>query len=88
MDLDADAIAVSMGSPAALHGSDQVAGMFSGRALGAEVAVLDGAAGLLWQVGGQPKVAWEFTVRDGLVTHIDMVADPATLGSLDPVRLS
>ena len=88
VDLDADAIAVSMGSPAALRGSEQVAGMFSGRALGAEVAVLDGAVGLLWQVGGQPKVAWEFTVRDGVVTHIDMVADPATLNSLDPVSLN
>ncbi len=86
--LDADAIAVSMGSPAALRGSDQVAGMFSGRALGAEVAVLDGAAGLLWQVGGQPKVAWEFTVQDGLVTHIDMVADPTTLVSLEPASLN
>lgn len=88
VDLDADAIAVTMGSPAALRGPEQVAGMFSGRALGAEVAVLDGAVGLLWQVDGQPKVAWEFTVRDGVVTHIDMVADPATLNSLDPVSLN
>ena len=88
VDLDADAIAVSMGSPAALRGPDHVAGMFSGRALGAEVAVLDGAVGLLWQVGGQPKVAWEFTVQDGLVTHIDMVANPSTLASLDPISLN
>lgn len=77
--LTADRVAVTMGSPGTLAGPEQVAGMFSGRALGAQPASIDGGLGLVWIVGGAPKVAWEFTIVDGLVTGIEMLADPDTL---------
>ena len=80
--LRADAIAVQMGAPAELRGADAVAGMFSGRAKGARSAVVDGAAGLAWIVGGSPKVVWEFAVADGKVTAIEMLAAPETLEGL------
>jgi RNA polymerase sigma-70 factor (ECF subfamily) len=81
--LRADAIAVQMGAPAELRGADAVAGTFSGRAKGARSAVVDGAAGLAWIVGGSPKVVWEFAVANGKVTAIEMLADPETLEGLD-----
>lgn len=81
--LRADQAGIAMGSPAFVHGADDVAAVFSGRAQMATAAWIDDVAGLVWQVGGGTKVAWEFTVEDGRVTRIDMVADPDTLASVD-----
>jgi RNA polymerase sigma-70 factor (ECF subfamily) len=83
--LRADAVAVEMGSPAVVRGATEVAGIFSGRALAAQAAEIDGATGVVWMVGGRPKVAWDFTVVDGEVVHIDMLAAPGTLDDLDLV---
>jgi RNA polymerase sigma factor (sigma-70 family) len=80
--LDADPAAVQMGSPDQLLGAAAVAGMFSGRALGAQPAVIDGAIGLVWVVADRPKVAWDLTITDGRVSHIDMLADPDLLRDL------
>jgi hypothetical protein len=33
----------------------------------------------VWQVAGRTRVAWEFTIVDGMVSRIDMVADADTL---------
>ena len=74
-----------MGSPGRLAGADAVAGMFNGRALGAQPALVNGAPGLVWIVNEHPKVAWEFIVEEGRVSGIDMLADPDTfaLSSLE-----
>jgi RNA polymerase sigma-70 factor, ECF subfamily len=79
----ADATAVQMGSPEETRGATAVAGTFSGRALAAQPALIDGAVGIVWAVGGEPKVAWDFTIEDGKVTHIDMLAAPDSLAGLD-----
>ena len=81
--LVADAAAVDMGSPEETQGAAAVAGTFSGRALAAEPALIDGAVGIVWAVGGRAKVAWDFTIRDGRVVHIDMLAASDTLDDLD-----
>src|SRR4051812_39453940 len=57
--LRADTAAVGMGAPGDLHGAAAVAGMFSGRAQGAKPALIDGTPGVVWMVGGRPKVAWD-----------------------------
>ena len=85
--LDADAAAVGMGSPEQLRGARAVASMFSGRAKAARSAVIDGAAGLVGLVGGRPKVAWDFTIVDGKVAHIDMIAAPESLDQLEVTML-
>lgn len=77
--LHADDAGVRMGSPAKVRTAAAVAGVFSGRALGAEVAMVDGLPGLAWVVGGSPKVVWDFTVAEGRVVRIDMVAAPDSL---------
>lgn len=85
--LDADAMAVRMGSPPAVRGAEGVAAVFSGRALGARPALIDGAVGLVWAVNGDTKVAWDFAISDRHVVHIDMIAVPDSLAGLDLVAL-
>jgi len=81
--LRADSEAVRMGSPEEVRGATGVAGEFSGRAQGARPALVDGAVGVVWAVGGRPRVVWDFTIIHGKVVHIDMVAAPDSLDDLD-----
>ncbi|HEX3621106.1 MAG TPA: sigma-70 family RNA polymerase sigma factor [Acidimicrobiales bacterium] len=81
--LRADPVAVRMGSAETIRGAAAVAGTFSGRALAAQPAVIDGSVEVVWAVDGRPKVVWEFTIDDDVITHIDMLADPATLRDMD-----
>jgi RNA polymerase sigma-70 factor (ECF subfamily) len=81
--LEADAAAVQMGSPGELRGAPAVAGMFSGRALGAQPALIDGAVGIAWAVDGRTKVAWDFTIAGGKIVHIEMLAASESLDELD-----
>ena len=78
-----DAAAVAMGSPAQVRGPDAVAQMFRGRAQGARLATFGNRIGAMWTVHGVPKVAFAFTVTDGRVVGIDLVADPAWLGQVE-----
>jgi RNA polymerase sigma-70 factor (ECF subfamily) len=85
--LEADGAAVSMGSPAEIRGAVAVAGTFSGRALAAQTAIIDGVVGIVWAVKGRPKVAWDLTVSDGKIVHIEMLAAGDTLDGLDVTLL-
>jgi RNA polymerase sigma-70 factor (ECF subfamily) len=85
--LRADAAAVRMGSAQAVTGADSVAAVFSGRARAATAALIDGAVGVIWAVQGRTKVAWDFTLQDGVVIAIDMIADPDHLAELEIVEL-
>jgi RNA polymerase sigma-70 factor (ECF subfamily) len=78
-----DAAAALMGSPAELRGREAVAAMFDGRARGARLAAIDGRVGAVWMLHGVPKVVFAFTVEDGHVVSIDLVADEARLDALD-----
>ena len=79
----ADATAVATGSPAEAHGARDVAKQFSGRASAAQLALVDGAAGAVWAPGGRPRVVFSFTISDGKITAIDLIADPDRLRQLD-----
>jgi RNA polymerase sigma-70 factor (ECF subfamily) len=81
--LEADSAAVQMGSAGEVVGATAVAHTFSGRALAAQPALIDGAVGIVWAVGGRPKVAWDFTISHGKIVHIDMLAAPDSLDDLD-----
>jgi RNA polymerase sigma-70 factor, ECF subfamily len=85
--LRADQAVVRMGSEAEVSGAQAVAAFFSGRARGARLALIDGVAGLVWTVGGQPRVVFSFTISDGKITAIDLLGDPATLGRLDVITV-
>ncbi|MEU0507172.1 sigma-70 family RNA polymerase sigma factor [Nocardia sp. NPDC005998] len=76
--LRVDAAALATGAAAA-HGANAVAQTFSGRARGAQLALIDGRAGMVWAVGGTPRVVFDFTVSEGRIVAIDLLADPETL---------
>ena len=75
VELVADPAAVAIGAPERKDGPFDVATRFSGGAKSARTALLDGLAGLVWAMGGTPKVAFEFSVVDGLIRRIDMIGD-------------
>ena len=81
--VEADGRAVAMGSKQVVVEPAAVAAVFSGRAQEAVPVVIDGAVGIGWLVGGTPKVVWDVVVHDGLITHINMLADPDTLARLE-----
>ncbi|MFI7669056.1 sigma-70 family RNA polymerase sigma factor [Nocardia sp. NPDC049526] len=76
--LRVDAAAIATGAAAA-SGANAVAQTFFGRARAAQLALIDGRAGLVWSVGGQPRVIFDFTVSEGRIVAIDLLADPQTL---------
>ncbi|GAA3223182.1 sigma-70 family RNA polymerase sigma factor [Dactylosporangium siamense] len=81
--LRADAATVLSGAAPEVHGADAVAATFTGRARGAQTALVDGFAGLVWSVGGSPRVVFDFVVEDGKVVEIELLGDPVTLDRLD-----
>ncbi|MGB9279897.1 MAG: hypothetical protein WCB57_07400 [Pseudonocardiaceae bacterium] len=48
--------------------------MFSGRAKAARLAELDGFAAATWSRAGELKVVFAFTVEDGLIREIELIA--------------
>ncbi|MFE9326658.1 sigma-70 family RNA polymerase sigma factor [Nocardia sp. NPDC052278] len=80
--LRVDAAAIATGAAGA-SGADAVAQTFSGRARAAQLALIDGRAGLVWSVGGEPRVVFDFTVSEGRIVAIDLLADPETLALME-----
>lgn len=80
--LRADGAAVAVGATVLVRGADAVAESFSGRARTAVLALVDGAAGAVWAPAGKPKVVFAFTLTEGRITEIDLIADPTHLDEL------
>lgn len=86
--LRADEVAVRMGArtgwlTSELRGAKVVAEQFAGRAQAAQLALIDGAPGVVWAAGGAPRVAFVFTIENGKVAAIELVADPERLSRLN-----
>ena len=73
--LRADAAAVRMGAAAEARGAEAVATTFAGRAKAARPATVDALPGLVWMQAGQPRIVFAFTIVDGRITRIDLLAD-------------
>lgn len=86
--LRADGRAAQIGAPRELRGAPAVASTLSGRARGAQPALVNGAAGAVWAPGGRPRVVFSFTITRGKVVAIDLLADPEHLRRLDLVVLN
>jgi RNA polymerase sigma-70 factor (ECF subfamily) len=86
--LRADAVAVAMGTKPETLGAHDVAEFLSGRARAARLALLDGEPGAVWFEGRNPRVAFVFTVVEGQVTGIELVADTERLEKMtvEPLR--
>lgn len=84
----ADRAALESGKVKEVSGAPDVARVFSGRAQVAQVALIEGEAGLVWAPGGNPRVAFAFTIVGETIVAIDMIADPADLGEMELSVLS
>ncbi|MGM8228979.1 sigma-70 family RNA polymerase sigma factor [Cellvibrio sp. ARAG 10.3] len=62
-----------------ITGAKNVADTFKGRAAGAQLTLVNGAAGATWGMNGKTVVAFCFTVKDEKITAIDVVMDRKTL---------
>jgi len=65
------------------RGADAVAAIFKGRAQAAQLAVIDGASGLVFAPGGRPYAVFEFGIKDRRIVEISLVADPDVIRRLD-----
>ena len=84
----ADAAAVAMGAPGEVRGADAVAATFAGRAKAAVLTLVDGYAGAVWSLRGEPTMVFSFTLVDGLISEIEMLADADQIRTLELTRAS
>lgn len=73
--VSADAVATAMGGPGLVTGREEVARFFSGRAKAVRRTEVDGFAAAMWTLRGEVKVVFAFTVEEGLIRQIEMLAD-------------
>lgn len=79
----ADAAGVRNGSPPELRGHQAVARNFSGRAQAAHPARIDGALGLVVDIGGRRIAVLRLTIVDDRIVDIDALGDPQAIADLD-----
>jgi len=90
--LRADAAAVQLslarqaqGAPGLVpqtRGAELVAKTFQGRARAAQLAQVDGVAGLVFAPGGQPVVVFDFVVENGRIVEISLIADRGQIAAM------
>lgn len=89
--LRADTAIVAMGAAVGMtsetHGAEAVAQQFVGRAQAARLALIDGSVGAVWGQSGQPRAVFTFTVTDGKIAAIEIIADPERLSQFDVALL-
>jgi RNA polymerase sigma-70 factor (ECF subfamily) len=80
----ADETAVKMGMSAQTRGPQGVL-TFSKYAGGALPALVNGAAGAVWMVGGRPRVAYSFAISGDKIIRIELIGSPERLRQMDLV---
>jgi hypothetical protein len=66
-----------------MRGAQVVAETFKGRALAAQLALINGSVGTTWIGGGKPRVAFLFSIENGKIQGIDVVMDPEDLKEME-----
>ncbi len=85
--LRADDAAAAKGAVALVRGANAIAQTFSGRAKAAKLALVDGIAGAVWVRDGEPQVVIAFTVTDGVISTIELLADADFLADVELTML-
>jgi RNA polymerase sigma factor (sigma-70 family) len=78
-----DRTSVPAGASREVRGAASVAKQFSGRAQGAQPALVNGSVGIVVARHGQLFLVLNLTVTRGKIVEINVVADPARLRQLD-----
>jgi RNA polymerase sigma factor (sigma-70 family) len=68
-------------------GAGEVATAFSGRAHGAEMALLDGVPGAVWRMGGRTLAAFAFKVVADKIVSIEMIGDLPRIEQMEVILL-
>ncbi len=79
----ADGAAVKLGSAPEMRGADAVARAFKGRARNAQVALVDGAPGIVVAPNGKLLLVLRANVVNGLIVEVEAIADPQRLAELE-----
>lgn len=74
-----DDSAIQAGTPSEIAGQREVATFFNGAAASALAVFISDRPGAAWFLRGEARVAFDFTVSDGVVRRIDFRADPEVL---------
>jgi RNA polymerase sigma-70 factor (ECF subfamily) len=82
----ADETAILAGTPQRIEGQEVVAAFFNGAAKSALPVFIGDRPGAAWFLQGEARVAFDFTVADGLVQSITFRADPNVLAQLSRRR--
>lgn len=77
-----DELAVALGTPQRITGQRSVAEFFDGAAKAAFGVFLGERPGAAWIHRGQPRVAFDFAIVDGVITGITFRAAPEVLASV------
>jgi RNA polymerase sigma-70 factor (ECF subfamily) len=70
-----------------IRGAEGVAHTFLGRAGAANVVLIDGNVGAAWAPGGVTRAIFSFTIVEGRIAAIDLMADPDRLRSTEVTML-
>lgn len=77
-----DAAAIAAGTPSEITGQQEVATFFNGSAAAALPVFIGEVPGAAWFHRGDARVAFDFTVANGVVYRIDFRADPEVLAQI------
>jgi RNA polymerase sigma-70 factor (ECF subfamily) len=83
----ADATARKFGGPERAQGAVAVASLFSRGARGLHLALVNGAAGIVWAPGRRPRGLLDLTITDGKIVELNMIADPERIDQSDIVLI-
>jgi RNA polymerase sigma factor (sigma-70 family) len=78
-----EAVVARGGAIALVRGAAAVAETFSGRAQAARLTLVDGLAGAVWSLRGEPQVVFNFTITDGRITAIELLGNPDYLDEVE-----
>lgn len=81
-----DAAAIQIGTPARIEGRQEIATFFNGAAQAALPVYVGERAGSAWYDKGTARVAFDFTVVDGVVQRIDFRAEAGVLAQVSRRR--
>ena len=79
----ADGAAVKLGSVPEMRGADAVARAFKGRARNAQVALVDGAPGVVVAPNGKLLLVLRAKIANGFIIEVEAIADPQRLAELE-----
>lgn len=66
-----------------MRGAKAVAETLNGRALAAQLPLINGSVGTTWIGGGKPRLAFLFSIENGIIQGIDVVMDPEDLQAME-----